>query len=79
LVSSSATSPGLANELVHFVLAWNLDRVGPGGGIDSEDIVVHEVPIDAARAWLGQREKEGLIIAAKVYAGLYFAAERWGK
>jgi ADP-ribose pyrophosphatase len=79
LVSSSATSPGMAKELVHFVLAWNLDRVGPGGGIDSEDIVVHEVPIAKARAWLTAREKEGLVIAAKVYAGLYFAGERWGK
>jgi ADP-ribose pyrophosphatase len=78
LVSSSATSPGMANELVHFVLAWNLDRVGPGGGIDSEDIVVHEVPIGEARAWLTAREKDGLVIAAKVYAGLYFAHERWG-
>jgi ADP-ribose pyrophosphatase len=78
LVSSSATSPGLVNELVHFVLAWNLDRVGPGGGIDSEAIVVHEVPIGNARAWLTQREQEGLVIAAKVYAGLYFATERWG-
>lgn len=78
LVSSSATSAGMANELVHFVLAWNLDRVGPGGGIDSEDIVVHEVPIGEARAWLTAREKDGLVIAAKVYAGLYFAHERWG-
>jgi ADP-ribose pyrophosphatase len=79
LVSSSATSPGLANELVHFVLAWNLDRVGPGGGIDSEDIVMHEVPIAEAGAWLAAREQEGLVIAAKVYAGLYFAIERWGR
>jgi ADP-ribose pyrophosphatase len=79
LVSSSATSAGMANELVHFVLAWNLGRVGPGGGIDSEDIVVHEVPITEAGAWLTGREKQGLVIAAKVYAGLYFAGERWGK
>jgi ADP-ribose pyrophosphatase len=77
VVSSSATSPGLANELVHFVLAWNLDRVGAGGGIANEEIVVHEVPIEMAREWLSKREKEGLVIAAKVYAGLYFAGERW--
>jgi len=78
LVSSSATSPGMANELVHFVLAWNLDRIGPGGGIESEDITVHEVPIANAAGWLRSKEKEGLLIAAKVYAGLYFAVERWG-
>lgn len=73
-VSSSATSPGLANELIHFVLAWDLDRVGPGGGVEGEDIVVHEVPIAEVDAWLAAREREGLAIAANLYAGLYFAA-----
>jgi ADP-ribose pyrophosphatase len=78
LVATTATSPGMANEFVHFVLAWNLDRVGPGGGVDNENIVVHEVPMGEARAWLGEQERCGLIIAAKVFAGLYFANERWG-
>ena len=78
LVSSSATSPGMANELVHFVLAWNLVRVGAGGGVAGENIVVHEIPIADARAWLAAQERRGLVIAAKVYAGLYFAHERWG-
>ena len=78
LVATTATSPGMANELVHFVLAWNLERVGPGGGIDNENITVHEVPIGEARGWLRDRERQGLTIAAKVYAGLYFANERWG-
>jgi ADP-ribose pyrophosphatase len=78
LVATTATSPGMANELVHFILAWNLVRVGAGGGIDSENIVVHEVPIADARAWLREQEGKGLVIAAKVFAGLYFANERWG-
>jgi len=78
LVSSSATSPGLANELVHFVLAWNLVRVGGGGGVAGEDIVVHEVPMNRVPAWLRGQEKAGLVIAAKLYAGLFFANERWG-
>jgi ADP-ribose pyrophosphatase len=77
LVATTATSPGMANELVHFILAWNLVRVGAGGGIDSENIVVHEVPIADARAWLREQEGKGLVIAAKVFAGLYFANERW--
>jgi ADP-ribose pyrophosphatase len=78
LVASTATSPGIANELVHFILAWNLERIGSGGGVGSENIVVHEVPIAEARGWLKERERDGLVIAAKVYAGLYFANERWG-
>jgi ADP-ribose pyrophosphatase len=63
--------------MVHFVLAWNLNRVGPGGGIDNENIVVHEVPIDDARPWLREQERKGLVIASKVFAGLYFANEKW--
>jgi ADP-ribose pyrophosphatase len=78
LVASTATSPGMANELVHFVLAWDLVRVGQGGGVAGEDILVHEVPMAEAHAWLQQRERDGLIIAAKVYAGLYFANQQWG-
>ncbi|HEX7500959.1 MAG TPA: NUDIX hydrolase [Polyangia bacterium] len=78
LVATTATSPGMANELVHFILAWNLVRVGAGGGIDNENIAVHEVPIADARAWLREQEGKGLVIAAKVFAGLYFASERWG-
>jgi ADP-ribose pyrophosphatase len=77
LVASTATSPGMANEMVHFVLAWNLNRVGPGGGIDNENIVVHEVPIADARPWLREQERKGLVIASKVFAGLYFANEKW--
>jgi len=79
IVATTATSPGMANEMVYFVLAWNLDRVGPGGGVDGENILVHEVPIGEARTWLGERERAGLVIAAKVFAGLYFANERWGR
>ncbi len=78
LVSSSATSPGMANEVVHFVLAWDLVRVGRGGGVAGEKIVVHEVPLGDVEAWLREQERAGRVIAAKVYAGLYFARQRWG-
>lgn len=78
LVSSSATSPGMANELVHLVLAWDLLRVGSGGGIAGEKIVVQEVPLHEVGDWLRQQERAGRVIAAKVYAGLYFAHRRWG-
>jgi len=78
LVSTSATSPGLTNELVRFVLASDLTKVGKGGGTPSEDIRVHEVPLGEARAWLTEREGQGTLLAAKLFAGLYFAHEAWG-
>jgi ADP-ribose pyrophosphatase len=78
LVSTSATSPGLTNELVRFILASDLAKVGAGGGTPSEKIRVHEVALRGARAWLTEREREGTLLAAKVFAGLFFAHEAWG-
>jgi len=77
-IASTATSPGMANELVHFVLAWELEKVGLGGGTEHEDIRVHEVPLTEMADFLVRKEKAGLLVAAKLYAGLYFAKERWG-
>lgn len=74
-IAMAATSPGVVNEIVSFFLATDLVKVGAGGGTPGESIVVREVPLDGAAAWLQQRAAEGLVISAKVYAGLYFAAQ----
>ena len=78
LVSTSATSPGLTSEMVRFILASDLTKVGAGGGTPSENIQVHEVALGEARAWLRERERQGTPLAAKIFAGLYFAHEAWG-
>jgi len=36
------------------------------------------VPLREARAWLTERERQGTLLAAKIFAGLYFAHEAWG-
>ncbi|HET6603873.1 MAG TPA: NUDIX hydrolase [Xanthomonadaceae bacterium] len=66
------TSAGMSNEVVAFVRARGLQRVGAGGGDDSEQITVHEVPCEEAAAWLSARAAAGYAIDAKLYAGLYF-------
>lgn len=66
------SSSGMSNELVAFVRALDLVRVGPGGGDASEDIIVHEVPRKEAAAWLDARRRAGYSIDPKLYAGLYF-------
>ena len=38
------TSSGMSNERIAFVRARELVRVGDGGGVDDENIVVHAVP-----------------------------------
>ena len=65
-------SGGQSSEIVSFIRASKLERVGPGGGVGDEDIKVHLVPLAGIDAWLDDRAKEGLIIDAKIYAGLYF-------
>ncbi|MCX7557347.1 NUDIX hydrolase [Xanthomonadaceae bacterium JHOS43] len=66
------SSSGLSNEQVAFVRALDLEKIGPGGGDDSEDIIVHEIPRSEAAAWLNARRLEGYSIDPKLYAGLYF-------
>ena len=66
------SSSGMSNETVAFVRALDLVRVGPGGGDETEDIRVHEVPRSEAAAWLAARMREGYSIDPKLYAGLWF-------
>lgn len=73
LLMSGPSAPGLTSEPTHMVLVRNLERVGPGGGVDGEDIVTHLVPLAEAPDWLAARAAEGLAVEPKVYAGLFFA------
>ena len=66
------SSSGMSTEMISFVRAWDLEKVGPGGGDESENIVVHEVPRTEAGAWLFARAAEGYSIDPKLFAGLWF-------
>jgi ADP-ribose pyrophosphatase len=69
-------SPGMVSEIINIYLARGLRRVGPGGGDESEDITVHLVPLAEAEAWLAARQADGLMVDHKVFAGLFWAAQR---
>ena len=66
------SSAGLSTEMIAFVRARDLVRVGPGGGDPTEDIIVHEVPRQEAARWLHERASAGYSIDPKLYAGLWF-------
>lgn len=66
------SSSGMSNEMIAFVRAHGLCKVGPGGGDESEAIIVHEIPRNEAARWLHQKMSEGYSIDPKLYAGLYF-------
>lgn len=65
------TSSGASNERVAMVRASGLRKVGPGGGDDSEDITVHEIPRAEAAAWLVQMIARGYQMDPKLWAGLW--------
>ena len=65
-------SSGLTSETVTLFLATKLWRVGKGGGVAHEEIIVHEVPLNEVDEWLKTKAKAGLLVDPKVYAGLYF-------
>src|SRR2546430_10161014 len=67
-----AVSAGMTSEIVTLFRATGLTRTGKGGGDGSEDIEVHEVPVDQVHQWIQEREKSGAIVDFKVYAGLFF-------
>jgi ADP-ribose diphosphatase len=62
---------GISDELISFFHARGLTRVGPGGGDDSEDITVHEVPLRDLRRFLARRLAEGVAVDPKIFAGLF--------
>jgi len=65
------TSAGMSNEILAFVRAHDLVRVEAGGGDETEEITVHEVPRREAAAWLVERIRAGYSIDPKMFAGLY--------
>ncbi|MBE1158782.1 NUDIX hydrolase [Dyella acidiphila] len=71
-VHEGPTSAGMSSEIIAFVRAHELVKVSAGGGDESEDIVVHEVPRKDAGAWLLARSAEGYSIDPKLFAGLWF-------
>ncbi|MFD0322177.1 MULTISPECIES: NUDIX hydrolase [Lysobacter] len=65
------TSAGMSSERIAFVRASELSKVGAGGGVAGEDIIVHEVPRAQAPAWLMQKQAEGFELDLKLWAGLW--------
>jgi ADP-ribose pyrophosphatase len=72
-VAEGAASAGMTDEVITLFVAEGLRKTGEGKGDGSEDLTLHEVPLDKAAAWLDERAKQGKLIDLKVYAGLYFA------
>ncbi|MEI9927736.1 MAG: NUDIX hydrolase [Sphingomonas sp.] len=60
------SSPGLVSEGFTLVRAHGLTRIGDGGGVDGEDILVHRVPMAEVPSFVVAKRAEGLAIDVKV-------------
>ncbi len=74
-LAAGPISAGFGTEMISFFLAQKIEKKEKGGGVEGEDIVVHEVALDRLPAWLKKKARQGLMIDPKVFAGLYFALQ----
>ncbi|QCO68261.1 NUDIX hydrolase [Luteimonas yindakuii] len=71
ILLTGPTSAGMSNERIAFARARDLRRVGDGGGVGDENIIVHSVPRAEAPAWLMRKHREGYELDLKLWAGLW--------
>lgn len=71
LLLQGPTSAGMSTEMIGFVRATGLRKVHAGGGVDNENITVHEVPVQDAPRWLTEKMREGYSMDLKLWAGLW--------
>ena len=58
--------PGMVSESFFFVRAHGLERVGEGGGVDGENIIVHRIPLDSMAGFISTKRSEGCVMDAKL-------------
>ena len=75
-VAEGAASAGISDEVITLFLATGLRKTGEGKGDGSEEIALHEVPVDRVVQWLDARVREGKLVDLKLYSGLFFAQRR---
>jgi len=59
-------SPGMSSEGFTLLRAEGLTRVGEGGGLEGEDIVVHRVPLTEVPAFVEGKRREGAAADVKL-------------
>jgi ADP-ribose pyrophosphatase len=60
------SSPGMVSESFTLLVAADLTKVGEGGGVEGEDIVVHRVPLAGIEDFVAAKRAEGCGIDVRV-------------
>ncbi len=71
-IFKGATSSGLTSEQIIMFQATHCTKVEAGGGIEDEDITVHEIYLDRALSWVKQRQKRGTNVCLRTITALHF-------
>lgn len=68
------SSPGMVTESFTLVRATGLHQVGPGGGVEGEDITVYRVPLASLSGFVEERRNAGVAIDVRIM-GLLLAGD----
>ena len=60
------SSPGMVSESFFLVRAEGLKKVGQGGGVEDENIIVHRVPLDKVASFMAAKRAEGCAMDVKL-------------
>ncbi len=60
------SSPGMVSEGFTLVRATELERVGAGGGVPGENIIVHRVALDGIAAFVAAKRASGVAMDVKL-------------
>lgn len=60
------SSPGMVSESFTLLVATGLTKVGEGGGVEGEDILVHRVPLAGIEDFIAAKRAEGCGVDVRV-------------
>jgi len=73
------SSAGMTDESLTLFLAEDVEKLGEGGGNETETILVHAVPLPEVESFLRSHESRGSRVDFKVRLGLYYLLAGSGK
>lgn len=66
IVGEFFSSPGMVSESFTLVRATGLTKVGEGGGVDGENIIVHRVALAQLPAFIADKRAGGCVVDVKL-------------
>ena len=66
IIGEFFSSPGMVSESFTLVRATGLSKVGDGGGVDGENIIVHRVALNDISAFVAAKRADGCVVDVKL-------------